>query len=47
VEHRQRMFENRVLRQIFGPKKDEVTAEWKRLNDQYSPLNIIPVIKQK
>ena len=41
------MFENTVLRQIFGPKRDEVTAEWKRLNDQYSPPNIIPVIKSR
>ena len=29
-EHRLRVFENRVLRRIFGPKKDEVTEEWKR-----------------
>jgi hypothetical protein len=27
-----RVFENRVLRRIFGPKRDEVTGEWKRLN---------------
>jgi hypothetical protein len=27
-ERRQRMFENRVLRSIFGPKRDEVTGEW-------------------
>jgi len=40
-KHRQRVFENRVLRQIFGPKRDEVTGEWKRLNDQYSPPNIM------
>jgi hypothetical protein len=28
VEHRLRVFENRVLRRIFGPKMDEVTGEW-------------------
>jgi hypothetical protein len=37
-----RMFENRVLRRIFGPKRDEVTGEWRKLrneelNDLYSP----------
>jgi hypothetical protein len=40
-EHRLRVFENRVLRRIFGPKRDEVTGEWRRLhneglNDLYS-----------
>ena len=40
------MFENRVLRKIFGPKRDEVTEEWKKLhneelNDLYSSLNIV------
>ena len=29
-EHRLSMFENRVLRRIFGPEKDEVTGEWKK-----------------
>jgi hypothetical protein len=29
--HRLRVFENRVLRRIFGPKKDEVTGEWRKL----------------
>jgi hypothetical protein len=48
-EHRLRVFENRVLKWIFGLKGDEVTVEWKRLHkeelyDPYSP-NIIPVIK--
>jgi hypothetical protein len=43
------VFENRVLRRIFGPKRDEVTGEWKlpyheKLNDLYSLLNIIRVI---
>jgi hypothetical protein len=43
-------FENRVLRRIFGPKRDEVTAEWKRLpseelNAAYSSPNIFRVNK--
>jgi hypothetical protein len=43
------VFENRVLRGIFGPKRDEATGEWRRLhneelNDLYSSLNIIRVI---
>jgi hypothetical protein len=29
-EHRLRMFENRMLRRIFGPKRDKVTGEWRR-----------------
>jgi hypothetical protein len=46
------LFENRVLRRIFGPKRDEVTAEWRRLhneelNDLYSSLNIVRVIKSR
>ena len=45
------MFENRVLRRIFGPKRDGVTGEWrklrnKELNDLYSP-NILWVIKTR
>ena len=44
-----RMFENRVLRRIFGPKRDKVTGEWRKvyeeLNDLYSSPNIIRVIK--
>jgi hypothetical protein len=31
---RQRVFENRVLRRIFGPKRDELTGEWRRLHDK-------------
>jgi hypothetical protein len=51
-EHRLRVFENRVLRRIFGPKRDEVTGEWIRLhneelNDLYSSPNIIRVIKSR
>jgi hypothetical protein len=46
------MFENRVLRKIFGPKRDEATGEWRRLhneelNDRYSSTNIIRVIKSR
>jgi hypothetical protein len=33
-EHRLRVFENRVLRRIFGPKRDEVTGEWRKLHDE-------------
>jgi hypothetical protein len=42
-----RMFENRVLRRIFGPKRDEVTGEWRQLHSEYSPPNIIRVIKSR
>jgi hypothetical protein len=46
------MYENRVLRKIFGPKRDDVTGEWRKahyeeLNDLYSLLNIIRVIKTR
>jgi len=33
-EHRLRVFENRVLRKIFGPKRDEVTGEWRNLHNE-------------
>jgi hypothetical protein len=51
-EHSLRVFENRVLRGIFGPKRDEVTGEWRRLHnaelyDLYSSPNIIRVIKSR
>ena len=50
-ERRLRVFENRVLMRIFGPKRDEVTGEWRKLhnaelNNLYSP-NVIRVIKSK
>ena len=41
------MFENRVLRNIFGLRRDEVTGEWRRLNDLYSSPSIIRVIKSR
>ena len=49
-ERRLRAFENRVLRRIFGPKRDEVTGEWRilhneGLNGPYSSSNIVQVIK--
>jgi hypothetical protein len=51
-EQRLRVFENRVLRRIFGPKRNEVTGEWRRLHneeldDLYSSPNIIRVIKSR
>jgi hypothetical protein len=33
-KHRLRVFENRVLRRIFGPKRDEVTGGWRKLHDE-------------
>jgi hypothetical protein len=36
-EHRLRVFENRVLGRIFGPKRDEVTGEWRRLHNEELP----------
>jgi hypothetical protein len=33
-EHRLGVFENRVLRRIFGPKRDEVTGEWRKLHNE-------------
>ena len=39
------MFENRVLRRIFGPKRDEVTGEWRKLhNEQFNGLYLSPNI---
>jgi hypothetical protein len=36
-EHRLRVFDNRVLRRIFGPKKDEVTGAWRKLHIEELP----------
>jgi hypothetical protein len=48
--NRLRVFENRVVRRVFGPKRDEVTGEWRKLhndklNDLYSLPNIVGVVK--
>jgi len=51
-ESRVRVFENRVLRKVFGPKGDEVTGEWRKLHneeliDLYSLPNIVRVVKSR
>jgi hypothetical protein len=51
-ELRLRVFENRVLRRIFGPKRDEVKGEWRKLHnkerhDLYSSPSIIRIIKSR
>ena len=51
-ERRLKVFENRVLRKVFGPKRAEVTGEWRRLhneelNDLYSLPNIVRVVKSR
>jgi hypothetical protein len=51
-EHRLRVFENRVLRRIFGPKRDEVKGGWRKLHneelrDLYSSPSIIRIIKSR
>jgi len=51
-ERKLRVFETMVLRRIFGPRRDEVTAEWRRLhnkelNDLFSSPNIVQVIKSR
>ena len=51
-ERRLRVFENRVLRRVFGPKRDKVTAEWRKLHneklsDLYSLPNIVQVVKSR
>jgi hypothetical protein len=51
-KHRLRVFQNRVLKRIFGPKRDEVTGEWRKLHneelrDLYSSPSIIRMIKSR
>ena len=51
-EHRLRVFENRVLRRVFGPKRDEVIGEWRNLHneelkDLYSSPSIVRVVKTR
>jgi hypothetical protein len=51
-EHRLRVFENRVLRRIFGPKRDEVTRDWRKLHNEelhnlYSSPNAIRMVKSR
>jgi hypothetical protein len=51
-EHKLRVFENRVLRRIFGPKRDRVTGGWRKLHNEelhnlYSSPSIIRIIKSK
>jgi hypothetical protein len=52
VEHRPRVSENEVLRRIFGPKRDEVRREWRKLHsgelhNLYSSANVIRQIKSR
>jgi len=51
-ERKLKVFENMALKRIFGPRRDEVTGEWRRLhnkelNDLYSSPNIVRVIKSR
>ena len=51
-ERRLRVFENRVLRRVFGPKREEVTGEWRKLqneelSDRYSLPNIVWLVKSR
>jgi hypothetical protein len=47
-EHRLRAFENRVLRTIFRPKRDEVTRGWRELNnDELEELYVYPPIARQ
>jgi hypothetical protein len=49
-KHRLRVFENRMLKRIFGPKRDEVTGDWRKLHNEelhnlYSSQNVIKMMK--
>jgi hypothetical protein len=46
-ELRLRVFENRVLRRIFEPTRDEVTGEWRKLHNLYSSPNIVRLINSR
>jgi hypothetical protein len=51
-ERRLRAFQNRLLKTIFGSKRDELTGEWRKthneeLNDLYSSINFVRVIKSR
>jgi hypothetical protein len=51
-EHKLRVFENRVLRSMYGPKRDKVTGEWRKLhneklNDLYPSPSVVRVIKSR
>jgi hypothetical protein len=51
-EHRLKVYENRVLRRVFGPKRDEIRREWRKLhneelNDLYSLPNIVRLVKSR
>jgi hypothetical protein len=53
-EHRLRVFKNRVLRRIFGPKRDEVTGGWRKLHNEelhrlysFARYSIIRIIKSR
>ena len=51
-ERRLRVFESRALRRVFGPKRDEVTGEWRKLrneelSDLYSLPNIVRLLKSR
>ena len=51
-EHRLKVFENRLMRKVFGPKRDEVTGEWRKLHNEelnglYCSPNIVRVVKSR
>ena len=51
-EHSLRVFENRMLRRIFGPKRNDITGKWRKLhnealNDLYSSPNIVWMLKSR